>query len=53
MALDTATCPHCESRISGDELLELKVSSGGIAPMGAGKQTDTLYVCPACETILG
>jgi predicted RNA-binding Zn-ribbon protein involved in translation (DUF1610 family) len=53
MTLDKASCPHCGARVGGDDLLELNVSSGGIAPMGAGKDSDTLYVCPECEAILG
>ncbi|MCU4718404.1 hypothetical protein [Halapricum hydrolyticum] len=53
MTVDRATCPHCESSISGDELEKLEVSSDRIAPMGAGKRSDTLYVCPSCNTILG
>ncbi|QSG15079.1 hypothetical protein [Halapricum desulfuricans] len=52
MTVDRATCPHCGSLISADELEKLEVDSGGIAPMGAGKSSDTLYVCPSCNTIL-
>ncbi|MEF8881493.1 MAG: hypothetical protein V5A34_03095 [Halapricum sp.] len=53
MDVDSAKCPNCGASISGDELDELAVSSGGITPMGAGKSSDTLYICPSCNTILG
>lgn len=54
MGVDKANCPHCGSLISGDEIVELSVDDGGIAPMGTGtSRGEVLYVCPSCNTILG
>jgi len=54
MAVDKANCPHCGSLISGDEVAELEVDDGGVAPMGVStSDPDVLYVCPSCNTILG
>jgi len=54
MALDKAKCPHCESLVAADDLDELEIEDGTIAPMGMGKSDpDVLYVCPSCNTILG
>jgi len=53
MTVDSAKCPHCGTRISGDDIEKLEVDSGRIVPMGANKGADDeLYVCPSCETIL-
>jgi hypothetical protein len=53
MTVDSAKCPHCGSRLTGDEIETLEIDSGGIVPMGASKGADEeLYVCPSCETIL-
>ncbi|QSG07241.1 hypothetical protein [Halapricum desulfuricans] len=53
MPVDSATCPHCGTRLTGDDLEKLTIKSDSIAPMGAGKKNDTLYVCPSCDVILG
>lgn len=53
MPVDSGKCPQCGTRLDGDDLEKLKVSTDRIAPMGAGKKTDTLYVCPSCDVILG
>ena len=53
MTVDSAKCPACGVRISGDEIETLVIDSGGIVPMGASKGNDEeLYVCPSCEVIL-
>lgn len=54
MDVEKAKCPHCESLIAAEEISELVVEDGGLAPMGAGKTNDdVLYVCSSCNTILG
>ena len=54
MQVDSARCPHCETMIDGDEVEKLPVGGSKIAPMGMGKSnSDVLYVCPSCHTILG
>ncbi len=54
MTVDKAKCPDCGTYLKGEEIEELVVESGGIAPMGAGKSKgETMYVCPVCDVILG
>ena len=54
MTVDDAKCPHCGTRISGDDIETLEIGSGRIAPMGMGKEDpEELYVCPSCDVILG
>ena len=54
MTVDTAKCPNCGTRISGDDIEILEIGSSRIAPMGMGKDDpDGLHVCPSCDVILG
>jgi len=55
MAIDNAKCPHCGTRISGDEIEIMEVDTGGqtVPIMGTNKDPDeSVYVCPSCNVIL-
>jgi Zn-finger nucleic acid-binding protein len=53
MGVDEAKCPHCGTWLSYGDIEKLEDNT--ISAMGTGKlmSGDDLYVCPACETILG